>query len=307
MKRLLLMLVMSFAILPITHAQSARETLLYDDLERNYRLFVPDHYDADIGGHLMMVLHGGGMDNLLMRQVTGQRITQRVVDDEINAIVVYPNGFGNGWNDGRIREGQASTRAEIDDVGLLFSLADLLAQKYNIEPNALFVTGFSNGGGMSYRLACEASDRVTAIAPVASLLAQTIECEPETPVAVLSIFGDEDPLLPLSGGDINYWDISLGTVRSLDATLAIWGTTNECEGFDEPTNLEDIADDGTTVSISTGKNCQTPLSSIIVHGGGHTWAGSSYTINEDEYGRTSRDINAGDLIVDFFLEVGLGQ
>jgi len=274
MRTLFLTLLLSLALVPMSFAQTTRDTLVHDDIERNYRLFVPDHYDATISGHLIMVLHGGGMDALLMRQVTDERIAQRVIEEQINAIVVYPNGFGNGWNDGRIREGQASSRAQIDDVGLLLSLADTLAEDYNIDPNALYVAGFSNGGSMAYRLACEASERISAIAPVASLLASDITCKPTNPVAVLSIFGDEDPILPESGGDIIYWEMSLGTVKSLEDTLSIWETANGCDGYDTPIDLDNSADDETTVSRNNGADCDIPLSSIVIHGGGHTWAGS---------------------------------
>lgn len=305
MKQLLFICAMLLITIPTTLAQTTRETLFHDDIERNYRVFVPEHYDIDTGGHLILVLHGGGMDNLLMRQVTNQQIENRVNAEEINAIVVYPNGFGNAWNDGRIREGQASIREHIDDVGLLLSLVDTLAQEYNIDPTALYIAGFSNGGGMAYRLACEASDRITAIAPVASLMADNMPCEPNAPVAVLSIVGDEDPILPLSGGDINYWDMSLGTVRSLDNTLNIWTIINECEGFNTPLELEDLAEDNTTVSVSTGIDCIIPTTSVLIHGGGHTWAGTSYIVSAEEYGRTSQDIDAGVMIVDFFKSAGL--
>lgn len=291
----------------ITQAQTTRETLTHDDIERNYRIFVPDHYDLAQGGHLLMVLHGGGMDNLLMRQVIGERIAERIIEEELNVIVVYPNGFGNGWNDGRIRENWSDSRQNIDDVSLLLSLADTLADGYNIDPNALFVTGFSNGGGMAYRLACDTSNRITAIAPVASLLADGIPCEPDTSVALLSIFGDDDPILPITGGDIDYWGTSLGRVHSLDDTLDIWASANNCNGFDDPITLADIADDDTTANQISDADCDTPLISIIIHGGGHTWAGSSYTVPTEEYGRTSQDINAGDMIVDFFISVGLGK
>lgn len=307
MNKLLVITIILFLIAPMMHAQTTRETFVHDNIERNYRIFVPEHYDVAESGHLIMVLHGGGMDNLLMRQVTDDRVASRVVQDNINAIVVYPNGFGNSWNDGRIREGQASIREEINDVDLLLSLADTLAEDYNIDPNALYIAGFSNGGSMAYRIACEASERVTAITSVSSLLASDIPCEPTSSVAVLSIIGDEDPLLPLAGGDINYWDMALGSVRSLDDTLAIWTTTNACEGFSPSVDFENNADDETAISRINGQDCTVPVSNITIHGGGHTWAGSSYIVPVEEYGRTSQDFNAGDALVDFFSTVGLGQ
>ncbi len=294
-------------ISPITHAQTIRQTVSHDNLERSYRLFVPEHYDPDQTGQLIIVLHGGGMTALDMLNHTGQRFNKLIQEHQINAIVAYPVGIRNGWNDGRIRENLPAYRDNIDDVGFLLTLADTLATDYNIDPNALFVTGFSNGAGMSFRLACEQSKRITAIAPVANMMASTLLCEPEEPVAILNIMGDEDPIVSLEGGDLFFGEIPLGSVLSLDETITIWHDNNHCEGYATSINLPDTdPDDETTISIQTALDCDMPVSSMVIHGGGHTWAGSELYVPIEDYGRISRDINAGDVIFEFFRDVGLG-
>ena len=292
----------------IIHAQTTQHTFPYDNHQRSYRLFVPEHYNADELGQLIIVLHGGGMTSPQMINHTGQQFNKLIDEQMINAIVVYPDGIKNGWNDGRIRQDQTAYRENIDDVGFLLALADTLATDYNIDPNDLFVTGFSNGAGMSYRLACEQSEHVTAIAPVANVIASTITCEPKTAVAVLSVMGDEDPIVPLAGGDVFFGDTPLGNVLSLDDTLKIWHERNHCDEYDTPFILPDNdADDGTTVSITHASDCDVPVSSMIIHGGGHTWAGSKLYVPIEDYGRTSEDVDAGEVIFSFFMDIGLGD
>jgi polyhydroxybutyrate depolymerase len=291
----------------IIHAQITQHSMPSDTIERSYRLFVPEHYDSDQVGQLIIVLHGGGMTSQQMIGHTGQRFNQLIEEHEINAIVAYPDGIRHGWNDGRIRENLYAYRENIDDVGFLLDLADTLAIDYNINPNSLYVTGFSNGAGMSYRLACERSERIKAIAPVANVIASTLLCEPESMVAVLSIMGDEDPIVPATGGDLFFGDIPMGRVLPLDDTLEIWHKNSDCDGYDLPILLhENDPDDETQVSVIHATDCDTPVTSMIIHGGGHTWAGSQQYLPVEEYGRTSKEIDAGDIILEFFMSVGFG-
>ena len=140
------------------------------------------------------------------------------------------------------------------------------------------------------------------------MMASTLPCEPDSPVAVLSIMGDEDPIVPLEGGDLFFGEIPLGDVLSLDETLTIWHETNNCDGYAEPINLPDSdPDDETTISIQNALDCDMPVSSMVIHGGGHTWAGSELYVPIEDYGRMSRDINAGDAILSFFMDLGLGD
>ncbi len=88
--------------------------------------------------------------------------------DKDGFIMVYPDGIELNWNDGRMDE-EANDRAHrenIDDVGFISALIDSMIKDYNINPKQVYVTGISNGAIMSYRLACELSHKITAIAPV---------------------------------------------------------------------------------------------------------------------------------------------
>ncbi len=81
--------------------------------------------------------------------------------------VAYPDGIGGSWNAGGCC-GQAEAD-DLDDVGFILALVDELVASYSIDPDRVYLTGFSNGGLLAYRLACE-SDRFAAIAPVGATL-----------------------------------------------------------------------------------------------------------------------------------------
>ena len=121
--------------------------------------------------------------------------------DREGFIVVYPQGTGwlgvhRSWNAGACC-GYAMNR-QIDDVAFIRALVDELLRAYPVDAQRIYVTGISNGGMMAYRLGCELSDRLAAIAPVAGAL--NTACTPTRPVSVIIFHGTADPYVPYAGG-----------------------------------------------------------------------------------------------------------
>ncbi len=169
-----------------------------DGLERKFLLFVPA--GASRALPVVVVLHGGGSNAVQMERYTQfDELAQRE-----GFIAVYPDAVAGNWNDGRKNNFIKSQRENIDDVKFIRAVVDEVAKEHAIDRSRVFVTGISNGGIMSHRLACEASDLVTAIAPVAGAMTpeMTEKFRPEQPVSILMIHGDGDPIVPIAGGDI---------------------------------------------------------------------------------------------------------
>ena len=84
------------------------------------------------------------------------------------------------------------------------ALIEKLIEQYSIDPRRVFVTGISNGGLMSYRLACSLPDQIRAIAPVTAQIPADIVplCRAESAVSLAVFNGTEDPLVPYNGGQI---------------------------------------------------------------------------------------------------------
>ena len=173
-------------------------TLTFEGRERTYRLYVPaDLPDGPVP--LFVGLHGGtgwGDQFATTNHVEG-------LAESNGFVVVHPdgvkvaNGRGGVWNGGTCCA--VAAREDVDDVGFLAALIDTVEAEQPIDPQRVFAFGHSNGGIMSYRLACELADRVVGIGVVAGTLALE-PCEPSQPVSVIHVHGTADQNLPIDGG-----------------------------------------------------------------------------------------------------------
>ena len=173
-------------------------TLTVDGRERTYRLYVP----ADLPEEpvpLFVALHGG----------TGWG-DQFATTDHVEAlaesngfVVVHPDGVKVGGGPGGVWNGGMccgiAAREEVDDVAFVAALIDRIEAEQRIDPHRVVAFGHSNGGIMSYRLACELADRVVGIGVVAGTLGVET-CEPSQPVSVIHVHGTADENLPIDGG-----------------------------------------------------------------------------------------------------------
>jgi polyhydroxybutyrate depolymerase len=169
------------------------------------------------------------------------------------------------------------------------------------------VTGISNGAIMSYRLACELSDKITAIAPVDGNIPILLfpECSPSKPVSVLAINNTDDPLVPFQGGEIygKLHRIKLGKVLSVDESIGFWVNRNRCSitpVVDEEPDRD--PKDGTRVTRVQYINDFDGTEVILyaVDGGGHTWPGGVQYLPARVIGKTCRDFDANEVIWSFF-------
>lgn len=284
-----------------------RFSLIHDNLERTFHIHFPSYFDKSVSLPLVIALHGRGGNGESMILVTRKGFDR--LADRDGFIVVYPDGVELNWNDGRMDE-EANDRAHrenIDDTGFISSLIDFMIEGYNINPDRVYVTGISNGAIMSYRLACELSGKITAIAPVDGSIPGKLllNCTPLKPVSVLAINNMNDPLVPFNGGEIfgHFHRVRLGLVLSANESVEYWVGRNKCATSpvisDEP---DRDPKDGTRVSRKefSGGIDGTEVILYSVDGGGHTWPGGFQYLPVWLIGKTSRDIDANEIIWEFF-------
>jgi len=274
-------------------------------LKRTYLIHIPAGFDILKSRPLLIALHGGGGTGRNMVKLTLGRF-DKLADDR-GFVVVYPDGIDKHWNDGRESEGTGSNKKNIDDVGFIAALIDNLVKEVNIDPEHVYVTGMSNGAIMSYRLGCELSEKITAIAPVAGNIPQDLllTCSPSVTVSVLAINNVNDPLVPFEGGDVTgpYGLRKLGKVLSASESVKLWVNRDNCSAVPVITYEPDRdPGDGTRVRKETYGNGEKNTEVILyaIEGGGHTWPGGYQYFSVRMVGRTSRDMNAADVIWDFF-------
>jgi polyhydroxybutyrate depolymerase len=283
------------------------DSIAVGGIKRTFFLHIPDKYDITKPMPLLIVLHGGGGTGRSMEKLTRGGFDE--ISDKSGFILVYPDGIDKHWNDGRNSDSSENrvNNDNIDDVGFIAALIDNLIKKMNVDPKRVYVTGMSNGAIMSYRLACELSEKIAAIAPVAGNIPQNLLmiCSPSRPVSVLAINNVSDPLVPFEGGDVTgpYGMRKLGKVLSATESAKFWANRDKCSSTPiiafEP---DRDPGDGTRIRKETYMNCEgnSEVVLYIIEGGGHTWPGGNQYLNERIIGKTSRDMNAAEVIWNFF-------
>jgi len=282
------------------------DSIIFGGLKRTYLIHIPSSHDKTKSTPLLIALHGGGGTGKNMVKLTLDGFDK--LSDKKGFVVVYPDGIEKHWNDGRSgEEGFRAHKEDIDDVGFISTLIDYLIKKLNIDPKRVYITGMSNGAIMSYRLACELTEKITAIAPVAGNILQNsyLSCSPSKPISVLSINNVNDPLLPFAGGNITgpFGFKKLGKVLSTSDTIRFWVNHNNCSISPVITHERDKdPKDGTRIRKEVYGNGKDGTEVILyaIEGGGHTWPSGYQYLNERIVGKTSRDMNANEVIWDFF-------
>lgn len=270
------MIVIGLAVPTTAHAQNT--IFEHDGLNRQYQIHIPDSLPESSA--LVMVLHGYGMNNNIMMSYYGW--TQ--LADERGFVVLFPNGTLDQYNnrfwdvDYAIHEG-----IDIDDDGFLRELALYWQDKEDIDPNKLFVTGFSNGGDMCYQLACRESETFTSFAPVTGTMMDTLyqSCEPAVPHSIWTMNGLNDPVV-LYDGDMDNAD-GWGAYRSVPDIIAFWANFLETTDM-QSTDLPDVdPNDGSTVRLDLYSSPlhDRELLFYLVIGGGHEWPGQSGNMDMD--------------------------
>lgn len=275
-------------------------TVLFKGLERKYHLHLPlSHKDKQLP--LVIGLHGGGQDG---ERAMNKLMRFNPIADREGFIVVYPDAVEHHWNDGRGVQKYRSHKENIDDVGFISVLIDDISKEYKVDSKRIYVTGASNGAMMSYRLGIELSDRITAIAAVVGNLTENLSSKtPIAQVSVMIINGTDDPLMPYNGGNVSFiGQPKLGKVISTPDTVKFWVTHNKCDSKPTITDEPDKnPQDGTRVKkefYSNGKGIEVVL--YKVEGGGHMWPGGYTGMGEQFMGKSSLDIDASELIWQFF-------
>ena len=206
-------------------------------------------------------------------------------------IVAYPAGLGRSWNAG-VCCGRAKAEG-VDDVRFLRDLVRQLGREQCIDRRRVYATGMSNGGLMSYRLACEASEVFAAVAPVAAVEA-VAACAPRRPVAVLAFNGDSDFIVRYGGGFPSSWN----GLPSAPATADRWDQRNACAA-----SPRRVIWSNQEVKCEAAAACRADRVLCTVEGGGHTWPGGMAV---PYLGHTTADVDASETILDFFAGHALG-
>lgn len=250
---------------------------------RTYFVHVPTGYDGLKPLPLVFVLHGGGQSPESAERMSGMSTKA----DIENFLVAYPSGTGRfsrmpTWNSGNCCG--YGMENKMDDVAFLRALIGKLEQDYTVDPRRIYATGISNGGMMSYRVACELADQFAAVAPVEG--AQNVECKPSAHVSVIIFHGTADRLVAFDGGKTTHQIGPPRTDNSVAGAVSFWVKEDACA---TPPKHEEQG----VLRIDTYSGCKsgTGVALYAIEGGRHTWPGTTISGNK---------VPATDLIWSFF-------
>jgi len=245
--------------------QTINASITHDGIERDYILYVPEIYDGSTAVPLVLNFHGFG-SSASQQMFYGDF---RDIADTEGFLLVHPEGttlIGNQfWNVGF--PGLSST---IDDVGFTEALIDELATLYTIDLDRVYATGMSNGGFMSFLLACQLSEKIAAVASVTGSMTQDTfdDCNAQLPTPVLQIHGTEDDVVLYNENNLSL---------PIPDVISYWVDHNNCETTPTTTMLPDVdVSDGSTIEYSVYEDGDNGITTehMKVIGGGHTWPGS---------------------------------
>lgn len=261
----------------------------WDGIQRTYRLYIPASYNPASAMPLVFNLHGYGSNNVEQEQYGDFR----PIADTAGFIIAHPNGTLDGSGNRFWNTFGAST---VDDLGFLSALIDSVSADYNIDSYRIYSTGMSNGGFMSYELACFLNERIAAVASVTGSMtkAKLALCNPQHPTPVMQIHGTADATVPYNGNFL---------FAHIDTLVKYWVTFNNCLPNPQIIQLPDIdPNDGCTAEqhFFGGGDQGSSVELFKVLGGGHSWPGAPININI-----TNMDFSASIEIWRFFNQYSL--
>ena len=248
---------------PTTYTNTLYCTSKRQNLNREFYIYIPDGIDTTNSQvPLLFSLHGYTSRAIWNLGYTG---FQSIAETE-KFIVIYPQGTilastgETHWNVGGWTVGSTT-----DDVDYLSSLIDWAYSEYKIDRNRVYSTGMSNGGFMSYHLACNLSYKIAAVASVTgSMTPQTYNsCSPTHPTAILQIHGTADGVVPYYGNSIS---------RAIPTVMDYWEEYNDCE--QEIINIiDDVNGDGDGGYLYSYNQCLSDvnLRLYLMTNMGHEW------------------------------------
>ena len=316
-------------------AQETKEKVTVDDVERTFMVRLPKGYDSQQHYPVVILLHGMNQDADDMERLT----RSDELADKDGIIAVYPFGLHGRWNvgvqlqerqsmpmsPGRHRRygggypggggggypgggggypggggqqtpnrqpGDEKRSAPVDDIGFFNQMLDHMASNFSVDTSRIYAVGLSEGGFMSLRLGC------AAIAAVGVAMPKTMICLPSRPVPMMMINGTSDPVVPYGGGTEHNLSLS---ILSVEDSAKAWAKIDRCSEKPERSKLPPRAKGGMETKIDTYNGCQQNAQVVLysVKGAGNTWPGSEQYEAENTIGKTSQDINANEVNLEF--------
>lgn len=240
-------------------AELSDEVIQAGIIQREYLVLRPSWVTDDMRLPLVVALHGLTVDRWSMLDAADWRgeVQRR------GFVAVFPQGLANSWN-----MGECCPPANLigtDDVGFLDSVIAAVEASQPVDADEVFMTGFSAGGLMTYRYACDRSDALVAIAPVAG--SNLSGCAPSVPLPLLHQHSNPDLVVPYDGGFGVGQVLTVATMPSVPDSVAKWAAADGCD----PVGTDEALSAGVGLRIWSGCDADVDVKLVTIEGLEHEW------------------------------------
>lgn len=270
--------------------------------DRSYILYVPKSYDGTQKWPLVISMHGYGTNAAFQMALSNMN----PVADTGRFLIVYPQGTlfrhtvpgfppqGLGWYFGVPDDTEFFPVETTNDVAFISTLIDSIGRKFKVDSTRIYATGWSNGGFLSSVLACELSERIAAVAPVAGTIHKLRPCNPKRKVPILHTHGTSDVFVAYENGAPST------SVKGAPSYLEFWRSLYGCGENPLVQSVSNrVLGDSSTVKIFTWPNCAVELVHHQIINGGHHWPGGADLL-PPPLGYKNQDIVTSTEIWNFF-------
>ncbi|MCW2666131.1 MAG: hypothetical protein JWN57_1093 [Frankiales bacterium] len=195
-------------------------------VQRTYFLAVPP--GPDIARPLVIVLHGRSQTPGAAMRYSGME----ELGSTEGFVTVFPSSYAGAWNAGTCCA--AGDHPDMPDVEFLDHVVADVRKRTPVDPSRVHMVGFSNGGMLAYRYACQRPGRLAGVGVVAGAMSADAgyadagpqRCRPDVPVSVVAVHGAKDTTVPYDGGTVAGTD--RGAVAPVRAGIDQFAVAGAC-------------------------------------------------------------------------------
>ena len=235
---------LSLLLFSTSFSQETNETVDINGTTRSYVQYLPTGFDPVTESlPVVFCLHGLGDVATNMANIGYNQM-----GDTARFIAIYPQGLDNSFGQSSWANGTSFLSSTADDISFFHQLIDDVILNQNADPTRIYATGFSMGGIMSHKLACELNSRIAAIGSMSGTIADLNTCVPSYATPVMHVHGTADGTVPYAGSP-------LPTLELVQPTIDFWRNAHGCSATADSTQLPDVASDGYTVDRFVYQSC----------------------------------------------------
>jgi polyhydroxybutyrate depolymerase len=205
--------------------------------DREYHAAPPEGWDGIIPVPVLLHFHGWGRQSRSV--LKNQRVAKAAAD--AGALLIAPQGIGRSWS-----FWQPGSR----DSDFALAVLDDAARRWNINRSQIIVSGFSYGGAMAWRLACD-KGAIGIFLPIAGSLWRTEDCQ--EPVRISHVHGLKDTVM----------DYPFGPDGAPEGAVSLWLSENNCRAEPDERMMTGIFD------CRRWTSCDGPPVELCTHEFGH--------------------------------------